>query len=128
VPRDRASWRALWDDKTPDPAWSWEHKQPVRDPEAPITLWQVDTETSIRDPRSTGNEVWPDCEVLTFTARAMGVVVALIATDPVSADVLRHRRGVRSVKPALDRRYLDDGSQSVVIVSDGGTHWERVSG
>jgi hypothetical protein len=122
--RDRKNWQALWDDK-PDPGWSWENKQPVRDPNAPVTLWQVDTETSIRDPRSDGNQAWSDCDVLAFTARNLGQVVALILTDPVSADVLRHRRGVRSVSPATDRRYRDDGSETVVTVSEGGTHWER---
>jgi hypothetical protein len=106
--------------------WSWENKQPERDPDAPRTLWRIDSDSSVKDPRRAGAEDWADCEVLAYTARIIGMAVALIRTDRLSADRLRGRRGIRTVEPAPDGRYLDDDSATVVIVSREGTQWERV--
>jgi hypothetical protein len=118
--------RRMTDDRRALTVWSWEKDQPQRDPAAPLSLWRVDAETSIKDPRVTNNEEWQDCEVLAFTARVMGVNTALIRADRFTADRLRGRRGIRAVEPAPDRRYFDDHTPTVVIVSGDGTCWERV--
>ena len=88
--------------------WVPERVRPADDPAAPHRLWRVETATSVKDPRETGDGAWDGCRVLAFTARFMGGRTVLVEATNAAAARLRTVPGVRSVEPSPDRRYFDD--------------------
>ncbi len=84
-----------------------------------MALWRVETATSVKDPRETGDPAWLGCSVLAFTARFLGLHIALVGADPEVAASLRAIPGVRSVEPSRDLRYFDDRTDTHVVVTGG---------
>jgi hypothetical protein len=107
-------------------SWDVKPERPATPQDLTVTLWRVDTDTALKEPGRTEGEGWPGCTVLAHTTRFMGRAVALVEANRISINALRAVRGVRTVEPAEDRRFLDDDTETVVIVSGEGTHWERV--